>query len=232
MNVAQLIKIAQVQADEHYEGDTWIFFINACLDDLTPVVKMLKRSIVQDVVVDNGELSIALTGGSANAELSKIHECLYVYFTPTEEISEGVATPIVGARMQQLNRLTLADRFSFGWLLTNDELSIVNIPRPSSGNMITKATITVYYYKKLNHVANLASVPELPEQYHNLIALFICAKSQQKEEELGDKQDFYAEYLLGKSNMARDRIWENEPQNRKFIRKARIIAATGASTDR
>lgn len=232
MNVAQLIKLAQVQADEHYDGDTWMFFINASLDDLTPVARLLTKSIVQDVAVVNREISIALTGASANAELSKMHECLYVYVTPTEEMNGGVATPIVGARMQQLSRLTLADRFSFGWILTNDELSVVNIPRHSSGNMITKATITVNYYKKLNHVSNVASVPELPEQYHNLIALFICAKSQQKEEELGDKQDFYAEYLLGKSNMARDRIWETEPQNRKFIRKARINAAIGTSTDR
>lgn len=232
MDVLQLIRIAHLQTEERYDNDLWKIYINACLDDLTPAAKMLKTSVVPNVPVVNGMATIALSGVTANAELAKMHECLYVHLTPTEEIIAGTPTPITVARPHQVSRLSMADRMSFGWQLTSDEISTINIPQSRNGNTISRATITISYYKKLNHVLSVADVPELPEQYHNLIVLYLCAKSQQKEEEINDKQDFYGEYLLGKANMARDRIWETEPQNRKFIRKARIATITGSATDK
>ena len=207
MLVSEIIERAQTQAEEVYDPTTWIQFINLALDDLTPVIKMLttKDGIAVALTEGNGEIAIA-----SDADLAKAHEFLNVYFKPT------------GGSLEQLKGpLPLSNTYTKGWKQTAIQILFQNCGA-------VNGTARVDYYKKLNHVTSIGDTPELPDQYHNLLILYACAKAQQKEEELNDKNDFYAEYLASKKNMAIDRIWMMEPQNRKFIRKARIAALIGA----
>lgn len=205
MIVAEIIAAAQLQAEEVYDDPTWLLYINACLDDLTPVAKVLKTK---------ENISVTLTAGRGtinvltDTDLAQAHEFRYVY-----------------ADSEMLRRLPITDNVSKGWKLVAGSILLQGL----SG---TSATCRVDYYQRLKHVTSLSddieAVSGLPAQYHPLIVLYCAAKSQQKEEELNDKNDFYNEYLLGKRQMAIDRIWEMEPENRKFIRKARIAALIGA----
>jgi hypothetical protein len=205
MTVQEIINLAQSHVQEAYETPVWISYINAALDDLTPVAKLLKSKDNISVTPTNGKAVIDL---ASDPDLKQIHEVVAVYYTPT------------GGNIEQLARLPFTDNTSKGWKRSHDTIILQNI---GDGG-----TVRVDYYKKLSHVSSTADVPELPEQYHNLLVLYVCAKSQQREEELNDKNDFYSEYLLGKQAFALDRIWEIEPWNRKFIRRARIAAMVGA----
>lgn len=208
MTVAEVIAMSQLLAEEVYDDPTWISYINAALDDLTPVAKVLASKDNITVTVTNGKGVIPLIG---DADLSKAHEILYVY-----------------ANNEMLRRLPASDNVSKGWKEYATEIVL-------QGLTGTEVTCRVDYYKKLQHVSSLSDdlevVSGLPSQYHQLVVLYCAAKSQQKEEELNDKNDFYSEYMLGKRQMALDRIWEMEPHNRKFIRKARIAASIGVPTE-
>lgn len=204
MTVSEVITMAQLQAEEVYVDPTWISYINMALDDLTPVAKVLQKKENISVTLTDGKGSIDIT---ADADLSLAHEFLNV-FTSTE----------------MLRRLPLTDNISRGWKLITGSILVQGL----SGSPVT---CRVDYYRRLAHVTSLSddleSVSKLPAQYHPLVVMYCAAKSQQKEEELSEKNDFYNEYLLGKRQMAVDRIWEFEPHNRKFIRKARIAQLIG-----
>lgn len=211
MRVSEIIKLAETKSEETYDIDTWLGFINAALDDLTPVAKLLKTVTISDVNIVSGGAEITI----ADTDLDKAHEILTCYAAVT------LPEPLP---KKQLRRLTMNDQVSTGWKLTYEKLILQGMKDAA------KADVTVDFYKKIPHVnydedTGVDDVPELPEQYHSLIVLYACAKSQQKEEELSDKNDFFTEYLMGKNSMALDRIWEMEPQNRKFIRMARIRRA-------
>ncbi len=205
MTVAEIIALTQVQAEEVYDDPTWISYINMALDDLTPVAKVLRKKENLNVTLTGGQGTINV---AADQDLSQAHEFLSVF-----------------ANSEMLRRLPVTDNVSRGWKLLTGEILLQGL----SG---TSATCRVDYYQRLKHVISLSddleTVSGLPAQYHLLVVLYCAAKSQQKEEELNDKNDFYSEYLLGKRQMAVDRIWEIETHNRKFIRKTRIAQLIGA----
>lgn len=205
LTVVEIITKAQFLSDEEYDNAEWIKLINACLDDLTPVAKMLttKENINLAVVDDGASLSIA-----SDPDLARAYEFRNIFFTP------------VDGSTRELKRRALADNYSPGWKQTADKLLFQGLGDNSG-------TIRVDYYKRLTHVANINDIPELPVAYHELIVLYLCAKAQQKEEELDDKNDFYAEYLRGKQNMALERIWQMEPENRGIIRNAKVLGTLG-----
>lgn len=208
MLVSEIIAMVQLQVEEVYDDPTWISYINAALDDLTPVAKILRRKDDLTVPITDGKGTISLL---SDPDLADAHEILYVY-----------------AGGEMLRRLPASDNISKGWKEYAEEIILQGL----SG---TSATCRIDYYKKLGHVSSLSddleSVSGLPSQYHQLVVSYCAAKSQQKEEELNDKNDFYSEYVLGKRQMAVDRIWEMEPHNRKFIRRARIAQLIGAQTE-
>lgn len=206
MTVQEIINFCQQQVQEVYDNPTWIQFINAALDDLTPVAKMLKSKDNIAVTPSGGKATVEL---ASDEDLAKLHEVISVYYTPQ------------GGSQEQLARIPWTDNVSKGW--KRDATSIV-----VQGVSGSSGTVRVDYYKKLDHVSSTSDTPELPSQYHNLLILYVCAKSQQREEELNDKNDFYNEYLLTKQAFAIDRIWEMEPYNRKYIRRARIASMIGA----
>ena len=206
MTVAEIIAAAQLQAEEVYDDPTWISYINMALDDLTPVAKVLKKKEnISVTLTTGGQGTITI---ATDQDLSQAHEFLNVF-----------------ANGEMLRRLPVTDNVSKGWKLLAGEILLQGL----SG---TSATCRVDYYQRLKHVSSLSddleTVSGLPAQYHPLVVLYCAAKSQQKEEELNDKTDFFNEYILGKRQMAIDRIWEMEPANRKFIRRARIAALIGS----
>lgn len=207
MIVSEIIERAQAQSEEIYDDPTWIQFINLGIDDLTPVCKVLKskEDIAVTLTAGMGEVDIA-----ADADLAKSHEILNTYFKPS------------AGTMEQLRPIPFSNNYSKGWKFIDGKVKLQNC-----GSV--NGTARIDYYKKLDKVTSVGDTPEMPEQYHNLLILYSCAKSQQKEEELNDKNDFYNEYLMGKRNMAIDRIWIMEPYNRKYIKKARIAALIGNS---
>lgn len=208
MTVAEIIAAAQLQAEEIYDDPTWISYINMALDDLTSVAKVLKKKENINVTLTGGQGTVNIV---TDEDLSQAHEFLNVF-----------------ANAEMLRRLPVTDNVSRGWKLLAGEILLQGL----SG---TSATCRVDYYQRLKHVSSLSddveTVSGLPSQYHQLVVLYCAAKSQQKEEELTDKTDFYNEYVLGKRQMAIDRIWEMEPHLRKFIKKARIAALIGAATE-
>lgn len=209
MTVIEIISAAQFYTEETYDNQSWIALINAALDDLTPVAKLLKIKEEINLTVTNGRAEIDL---SSDPDLSKVHEVVHVYYSAD------------GGNLEQLRRIPISDNVSKGWKMEHDKIILQNIGNPTS------ATARIDYYKKLDHVTGINETPELPEQYHNLIVLYICAKSQQKEEELDDKNDFYSEYLVAKQQFALERIWQMEPQNRKLIRRLKILSYLGSPT--
>jgi len=195
--VADIIALAEIQTNESYDDLTWIKFINAALDDLTPIAKILKSKANIALTLTSGAGTIVL---ASDADLVKAHEILQVYFTPTAGVKK------------QLRKLPVHDTYSEGWVIDSINLNVQNAGA-------VNGAIAVNYYEKLQPVTALADVPDLPVQYHNLIVLYVCAKSQQLEEELSDKNDFYNEYSAGKMVFASDRLRIMEPHKRKLIRQ-------------
>lgn len=210
MNVADVIALAEIQSEEVYDSPVWIKYINAALDDLTPVVKLLK-STSKAVTVTAGSATIAYT---SDTDLSKAHEFISAFFSPD------------GANPRQLRRLPLNDNVSEGWKQTDGDLLFQGLGTAAAGD-----SVRMDYYRKLQYVSTLSddlhTVAGLPGQYHNLVVSYCVAKAKQREEELNSKNDSYSEYMMGKSQLAIDRIWQMEPQNRKFIRRARIASLVG-----
>jgi len=213
--VADIISLAAIQAEETYDTPTWIKYINAALDDLTSVIKLLKtKSSIAAVTSSTGAATITISG---DADLTKAFELISVFFTPTS------------GTIRQLRRLPFNDNVSEGWKLTSTTINI----QVSGANSDATATARVDYYQKLQHVTgesdSIETVTSLPEQYHNLLVNYCVAKSQQREEELNDANSAYSEYMSEKNSLAIDRIWQMEPHNRKFIRNARIAALIGGN---
>ena len=54
MTVAEIVALAQLQSEESYDDPTWINYINACLNDLTPIMKLLNTKSNISVSLTNG----------------------------------------------------------------------------------------------------------------------------------------------------------------------------------
>jgi len=211
----------QTRTEEIYPAEKWVGFLNAALDDLTPVAKMLHRIVIEEQEPDDDDNIVLVI--SEHSALQEAHEILTVYYKSTDPVRKE----------KKQKRVSIGDEYSPGWKQTMDELRLQNVKGSNQGDIV------LYIYKKLPHIDyeddgeggmhdNTAqAVPDLPEQYHQLIVMYMCSISQQKEEELEDKQDFFGEYMLGKHQMAMERIWEMEPHNRKYIKEARVFAAIG-----
>lgn len=209
MKCYEIIELAQVQTEEDYDNDTWIGYINACLDDLTPIVKLLNKKDGIAITPTNGQASVEL---SSDPDLAGAHSIAKVYFKPN------------AGTMAQLRRLTLSNTMSKGWQLTDTDIIYQNI-----GD--APGTSRVDFYRRLKPVSSvnddLTTVAGLPPEYHSLVVLFCVAKCQQKEEELEDANTAYAEYLAGKKQLRLTRIWEMEPHMRKHVKRATIASLLG-----
>jgi len=213
MTVQQIIDRIRRQTEESsvaYADAVLIDYINDALDDLTPVAKMLQSKSGIALTISSGNATIIIT---SDANLVKQHEVVNVYLTPTGGVEE------------RLRRLPVGDLVSRGWWLFADRIELRNLG-------VTTGTARVEFYRKLAHVSAAADVPELPDQYHNLLVLYGCAKIQEREVAATLKRDFAAEYLAGRQLFALQRTWEMEPQNRPFIQQARLFSLLGVEVPR
>lgn len=205
MKTSEVIELADNLADAILDTEQWVALINLCLNDLTPVAKILKAKKGIEVTLTDGNGSIDIANDEA---LNKAHEIRTVYING-----------------RQLRRLPQYDRLSMGWHKESDCILIQGMPADMEIGMVD-----VYYYERLPHVR----IPDesqgidddipLPEEYCNLVYLYIAAKSQESEEEIEDERNFWSLYKEGKQQFALDRIWEMEPENRQFIRQMRLQA--------
>lgn len=180
----------------------------------TPNTTGLMATVTDEKYIDGG----ASADGSpvpsvdSSGDLAKAHEIRSVYFLPA------------GTGRRQLRRLPVENYSTEGWKLDSGNIILQNLGTAQTGD-----AIDVDYYKKIAHVVSGADIPDIPTEYHNLIVLYACAKSQQKEEELNDKTDLFNEYMMKKNEYALNRMWNMEPQNRKYIKRARIAALLGSA---
>jgi hypothetical protein len=216
MLISEIIALAEEQCDEVYTKAEWIKLNNQCQDDLTPVAKMLYTVESIAVSVASKAASIVIAN---NATLVNAHEIKNVYYLPTA----------AGAVETQLRRLPVTDRKSKGWKLDPANIKLQGLGTETDG------TVAADYYKKLAHCVYVASpesytptTPEIPAEYHNLYVLYLCAKSQQREEENEDMATFMAEYNQAKANFALDRIKQMEPWNYQIALAAQSRSQGGA----
>lgn len=202
MNVQEAIDLAQLSSDEKYDTSEWVQWMNEALDDLTPVAKQLDIAGNIAVTLTDGKGEIAIAN---DVTLQKAHEIVNVYYVGADN------------NHRKLRRLPINDYYSKGWRLANGKILIQGLKTE------TNITCDVDIYKRLAHVVALTDTFEIPEQYHTLISMYIIAKSQQKEEELEDKFDFFRDYTTSKQRFAVDRIWEMEPQNRHLIKQYKLL---------
>jgi len=207
MLVADIIALAEAQADESYGPQDWVDLFNLCQDELTPLAKMLttKAGIVVTVTSGKAEITIA-----SDTDLVTAHRILNVYYTPT----------ITGGKEVQLRRLQAFDSASKGWKLDGAKLYIQGLSTETAG------TVRADFYKKLAHVVYVASpesytptTPEIPEEFHDLYVAYLCYKCQQREEEPEDEADFKGEYKTRKEEFAVARIAQMEPWNLKYLQQ-------------
>lgn len=202
MNVTEIIAQVGLLTEESYADADWIRLINGGLDDLTPYAKMATFKEGIAVTLSGGGAIIDI---SADTDLVKAHEFKAVYFKPT------------GGSYRPLRRLVLSNLLAEGWKLDADSVLLQGLGAAGGADVVR-----VDYYKKLAHVSIVGDIPELPEQYHPLLVLFAATKSQQKEEELPDKNDFFVEYIEGRKQFAFDRLWEMEPDKKRLIQGGRL----------
>lgn len=199
MLISEIIALAEAQCDETYTKAEWIALYNKCQDDLTPVAKIMSISDEIEVSVSDGKALIVI---SENTDLLNAHHIFGIYYAP----ANGKET--------KLRRLNIHDQYSKGWKLDATKLYLQGLGEEETGS------IKVIYYKKLIHcdyVANPESYtpesPEIPSEFHGLYVSYLCAMSQQREEESEDMGIFMAEYNKLKSEFGYDRIKQMEPWN-------------------
>ena len=214
MLVSKIISLAEAQCDESYDKADWIDLYNLCQDDLTRPAKMITTKPGISVTVTATKTSITI---ASDADLVTAHEILNLYYTPA-----------AGAKVK-LKRIAFDDSYSKGWKMDSTKIYLQGLGTEATG------TVDVDYYKKLAHCVYVASpesytptTPEIPEEYHNLYVLYLCAKSQQREEEPEDMATFMAEYNKAKDEFELDRVKQMEPWNYSKILALKQAQAGGA----
>lgn len=198
MLVSEAIESIEMLSDEMYEAEEWMQLINLCLDDLTPVAKRL--AIVENVsaVVSNGKAEIDIE----NTDFNTVHEILNLRYCPD------------GGAFTKLRRLSPSNSFSKGWKQIYGKIELQGLEEETTG--IVEADI----YEKLPHVTDATDDIPLPEEHAHLVVEYVCAKAKVREEEPEMEQGFWGRYMQNKQEFASERLWQMEPQSRKFIRRS------------
>jgi len=189
MTGQQIIEAAMGLTNETYDESTWLNWINFCLDDLSQVAYRPGRKEVA-LTADTYEYDVP-------SDIQEIFGCVI-------KKQDGALVPI-----RQLNPL---DTYSTGWKL-QDKIILQKI------DFTTGDTLVVSCYTNFAHLASVNETPELEEQYHELIVLYLASRSQQKEEELEERVDFYKEYLDRRAQYAEIRKRQAESW-RRSVRRA------------
>jgi hypothetical protein len=95
---------------------------------------------------------------------------------------------------QFLKSLPMSDSYSEGYKLWGDSLILQNTD---------DSPVSIYYYRKLNHVKTSDDVPDLEEQYHDLLILFCLGNMQFHDEDYDSRQDSLVRYESKKLDYVR-----------------------------
>jgi hypothetical protein len=84
-----------------------------------------------------------------------------------------------------LDPLSFEDMDSDGYKKWGDSLILQNREQSS---------LTLYYYRKFNHVENADDIPELEDSFHDLLILFCLGNLQFTEEDYDERPDTFLRY--------------------------------------
>lgn len=189
MLATQIIQAAEALTNETYDEATWIDWINFCLDDLS------------QVAYRPGRKTVSLTTGTNEYEVpSGIQEIFGIVY----ETSDG--------KQFAVRQINPTDVYSRGWK-RQDKIVLQGLSVTTGDNLVISC------YTNFTHITSTSEEPELEPQYHELIVLYLASRSQQKEEELNERMDFYKEYLERRQQYAQSRLSQAESW-RKSVRKA------------
>jgi hypothetical protein len=100
----------------------------------------------------------------------------------------------VSQNNQFLNNLSMSDLYSCGYKKWGDSLTIQN------GDT---STVTIYYYRKLNHVEAGDDVPDLESEFHDILIFFCLGNGQFYDEDYTDRPDSFNRYEARKQEYSR-----------------------------
>lgn len=192
LNVFDIITAAREQTEESmrtYPDSLMLTYINMALADLTPVAK---------IVAFQEGVPLNINGVHATVPSPPTaHEIVAVYY-------------VVGGtgRTELLRQLPLQDPVSRGWQQVSNMLRLRNL-----GTIPPGSTCTIDFYRRLVRVVSVTDVPDLSEQYRNLLVLYCCAKIQERAAVPALKTDFLGEYLATKQQFAMQRILDVAPHS-------------------
>jgi hypothetical protein len=91
----------------------------------------------------------------------------------------------VSSNYQFLKKLSIEDEYGEGYKVWGNSLILQNVDT---------GPVTIYYYRKLNHVANGDDIPELEEQFHDLLVYFCLGSVQFFDEDYEERPDSFLRY--------------------------------------
>lgn len=91
----------------------------------------------------------------------------------------------VSQNNQFLKKLSMTDENSCGYKQWGNSLTLQNTDN---------SPLTIYYFRKLNRVANGEDVPDLEEEFHDLLVYFCLGSMQFYDEDYEDRPDSFIRY--------------------------------------
>lgn len=103
---------------------------------------------------------------------------------------------LVGGK--EFNQIPLTDTRRQGYKVWAGELTTQMGPliQPLTGQ------VELYYYRKLNHLANTSDIPEIEEPFHDLLILYTIGQMQFEDEDYEDRPDYMTRYQQRKAEYA------------------------------
>lgn len=89
------------------------------------------------------------------------------------------------------SQIPMEDFFSTGFKRWGNVLRFQPTPKEN-------ANVTLYYYARLPHLVSPDDVPDIPEEFHDLLVLYAVAKAKYQDEEESAQQNAMQEYYSRK----------------------------------
>lgn len=174
-NVNALIMEANSTVDETFDNADWMAWFNGALGDLAPYLNLEGMSKVK-VDYDEYEPDTVVREFPLPADCMKLNAVLD---------KDGNMVTIQGMGDRKLPRAITV----FGNTLYVD-------PEAPIGT-----EYTLLYTRRPAPLRNDGDVPEIPDEFQQILVIYGCYKSQLKDDELERAQLFYAEYISQKRSL-------------------------------
>jgi hypothetical protein len=94
-------------------------------------------------------------------------------------------------KMIEYHQIPVNDLRSYGYKQWGNNIIIQPTPKESKD-------LTLYYKARLPHLVNASDVPEIPEEYHDLLVLYAVAKAKYQDEEESMQNIAMQDYMMRK----------------------------------